>query len=134
MRLALFTILALLVSSTAMTVVLQNDGSHIEPGDHTDAIGIGIILKDGDWRMNLANNCLKDLFRSEGDGETAHLIRILNVTDFDLDRVSIREVLHDPHRIRFGFEFRKKLDLKTVYWEAECPVQLPEGGVTARAE
>jgi len=134
MRVAIFTLFVLTASLFALGAVLQNDGSNINPGDQTDAIGIGIILKDGDWRMDLANNCLKELFKADGDGETAHLIRILNLTDFDLSRVSIREVMQDPNRIRFGFEFRKKLDLKTVYWEAECPVQLPEGSVTAQAE
>ena len=41
MRVAIFTLFVLTASLFALGAVLQNDGSNINPGDHTDAIGIG---------------------------------------------------------------------------------------------
>ena len=91
-----------------------------------DPVEIAELLNHGDEKMNLADQCLQQLFREEGNGETARLLRILNVTDFELSRITIREIHEEPKRVRFGFEFRKPLDLKTVYWEQDCPVKETE--------
>ena len=112
--------LAVGIAISLPTIGADND--KIEPGTHTDSVRIGMILKEGDWRLNLANNCLKRLFRADGGTQTAELLQILSVTDFDLSKVTIREAKQDPGRIRFGFEFTKPDALKTVYWEADCPV------------
>lgn len=79
-----------------------------------------MVLKHGDARMRLADRCLESLFKVEGDGETAEGLRVLNLTDFDLTKVTVRQVT--PERVRFGFEFTKADELKTVYWEADCPL------------
>ena len=119
------TIVALLVLGLAtMSAALKNDGSRIAPGTHTDAVEIGIILKDGDWRMNLANDCLAETFAAEKDADTAKLLRVLELTGFALSTVVMKEVKHDPVRIRFGFEFTKPEELKSVYWETDCPVEM----------
>ena len=115
---AFFLALGIAVSLTAVGA----DNGKIEQGTHTDSVRIGMILKEGDWRLNLANNCLKRLFRADGGNQTSELLQILSVTDFDLSKVTIREVKQDPARIRFGFEFTKPDALKTIYWEADCPV------------
>ena len=87
---------------------------------------IGKILKEGDWQLNLANNCLETLFEAGGDSETSQLLQILSLTDFDLKKVTIKELKQDPTRVRFGFEFNKRDALKTVYWEADCPINGPD--------
>ncbi len=118
------TIAVLVLGLATFFAALKNDGSRIAPGTHTDAVEIGIILKDGDWRMNLANDCLEETFGAEKDGDTAKLLRILKVTGFALSTVVMKEVKQDPARIRFGFEFTKPEELKTVYWETDCPVEM----------
>ena len=121
------TTIALLVFGLAtFFAALKNDGSRIAPGTHTDAVEIGIILKDGDWRMNLANDCLEETFAAEKDSDTAKLIRVLKLTGFTLSTVVMKEVKQDPVRIRFGFEFTKPEELKTVYWETDCAVEMTE--------
>ena len=121
------TIVALLVLGLAtMSAALKNDGSRIAPGTHTDAVEIGIILKDGDWRMNLANDCLAETFAAENDADTAKLLRVLELTGFALSTVVMKEVKQDPVRIRFGFEFTKPEELKSVYWETDCTVEMTE--------
>ena len=121
------TTIALLVFGLAtFFAALKNDGSRIAPGTHTDAVEIGIILKDGDWRMNLANDCLAETFGAEKDGDTAKLIRVLKLTGFALSTVVMKEVKQDPVRIRFGFEFTKPEELKSVYWETDCAVEMTE--------
>ena len=118
------TIAVLVLGLATFFAALKNDGSRIAPGTHTDAVEIGIILKDGDWRMNLANDCLEETFGAEKDGDTAKLLRILKVTGFALSTVVMKEVKQDPARIRFGFEFTKPEELKTVYWETDCPMEM----------
>ena len=120
------TIAVLVLGLATFFAALKNDGSRIAPGTHTDAVEIGIILKDGDWRMNLANDCLEETFGAEKDGDTAKLLRILKLTGFALSTVVMKEVKQDPVRIRFGFEFTKPEELKTVYWETDCSVELTE--------
>lgn len=120
------TIAVLVLGLATFFAALKNDGSRIAPGTHTDAIEIGIILKDGDWRMNLANDCLEETFGTETDGDTARLLRVLKLTGFTLSTVVMKEVKQDPVRIRFGFEFTKPEDLKSVYWETDCSVELTE--------
>ncbi len=110
----------------ATSAALKNDGSRIAPGTHTDAVEIGIILKDGDWRMNLANDCLTKTFAAEDDPDTAKLLRVLELTGFALSTVVMKEVKQDPVRIRFGFEFTKPEELKSVYWETDCTVEMTE--------
>ena len=120
------TIVVLALGLATFFAALKNDGSRIAPGTHTDAVEIGIILKDGDWRMNLANGCLEETFGAEQDGDTARLLRVLKLTGFALSTVVMKEIKQDPVRIRFGFEFTKPEELKTVYWETDCPVELTE--------
>ena len=119
-------IAVLILGMTTTFAALKNDGSRIAPGTHTDAVEIGIILKDGDWRMNLANDCLAQTFAAEADADTAKMLRILKLTGFTLSTVEMKDVKQDPVRIRFGFEFTKPLELKTVYWETECAVDMTE--------
>jgi hypothetical protein len=76
--------------------------------------------------MNLANDCLVKTFGAEQDGDTARLIRVLKLTGFTLSTVVMKEVKQDPVRIRFGFEFTKPEELKTVYWETDCAVEMTE--------
>ena len=106
---------------TGVTLVGAGDGT-VTKSTHTDSILIGKVLEDGDWQMNLANDCLRDLFRAGEKNRTSEMLHILALTDFDLTKVTVKEVKQDPSRIRFGFEFNKRKALKTVYWEAECPV------------
>ena len=120
------TIAVLVLGLATFFAALKNDGSRIAPGTHTDAVEIGIILRDGDWRMNLANDCLEKTFGAEQDGDTARLIRVLKLTGFTLSTVVMKEVKQDPVRIRFGFEFTKPEELKTVYWETDCAVEMTE--------
>ena len=120
------TIAILALGLASFTAAIKNDGSSIPPGTHTDPVEIGIILKDGDWRMHLAHDCLTSMFRTSGDSETAGMLRILDVTGFSLSKVVMKELKQDPNRIRFGFEFTKPEKLKTVYWEADCPMELPD--------
>ncbi len=115
-----------LTATSAMSAALKNDGSRIAPGTLTDAVEIGIILKDGDWRMNLANDCLAETFAAEEDADMARLLRVLRLTGFALSTVVMKEVKQDPVRIRFGFEFTKPEELKSVYWETDCTVEMTE--------
>ena len=109
------TIAVLVLGLATFFAALKNDGSRIAPGTHTDAVEIGIILKDGDWRINLAHDCLEATLGAEKDGDTARLIRVLKLTGFTLSTVVMKQVKKDPVRIRFGFEFTKPEELKTVY-------------------
>ncbi len=118
------SIVVLILGLATFVAALKNDGSRITPGTHTDAVEIGIILKDGDWRMNLANDCLEETFGADQDSDTARLLRVLKLTGFSLSTVVMKETKQDPVRIRFGFEFTKPEALKTVYWETDCAVEM----------
>jgi hypothetical protein len=118
------TTVVLILGLATFVAALKNDGSRIALGTHTDAVEIGIILKDGDWRMNLANDCLEETFGAGQDSDTARLLRVLKLTGFSLSTVVMKETKQDPVRIRFGFEFTKPEALKTVYWETDCAVEM----------
>ena len=122
MRTRITIVCLMLLSLTSTYAALKNDGSRIEPGTHSDPVDIGIILRDGDWRMDLANDCLAETFAVDENSEMARTLRILKLTGFSLSTVVMKEVKQDPVRIRFGFEFTKPQDLKTVYWETDCAV------------
>jgi hypothetical protein len=127
------SLIALLVlGALPLLAAIRDDGSQIDPGTHTDAVDIGIVLRDGDARMNLANQCLKRMLRDGSGGDKADLLRVLAITGFSLTKVSAAPLPEDPTRIRFGFEFSHREQVKTIYWEADCPVEIPENEMAAR--
>ena len=119
------TRITVLIASLVVTVIGAY-ASGIDRKTHTDSVLIGQILREGDWRYDLAGNCLRELIRGGAENKTSHLLQILSLTDFDLTKITIKEIKQKPERVRFGFEFNKRDALKTVYWEAECPVDVEE--------
>jgi hypothetical protein len=126
------TFLAIVLLSTLPHAKLQNDGTPIAAGALTDAIDLAILLKDGDERMKLADGCLRQNFKVEGDGGSAELLRILGHTGFSLSKVTMVPPVEDGQAVRFGFEFTNADQLKTVYFETECPTE--SGAAPAQAD
>lgn len=70
--------------------------------------------------MALARECLDHIRQSaRNDGDTV-LVNLFAATDFKLTKVTARKLEGDADATRFGFEFRNRNAVKTVYWEADC--------------
>jgi len=70
--------------------------------------------------MALARECLQHIRDSaRNDGDTV-LVNLFAATDFKLAKVTARKLEGDPEATRFGFEFRNRTAVKSVYWEADC--------------
>jgi hypothetical protein len=46
--------------------------------------------------------------------------------------VTLAETKRGPDRLRFGYEFRSRDLVKTVYWEADCPAEKPTDAIASR--
>jgi hypothetical protein len=86
------------------------------------AVSTVAVLEQGDWRLEAAHECLKQMLTSEWEGGATDLRPILDGTGFELSKVTVRGQKRDPDRIRFGFEFVNRAQVKSLYWEADCRV------------
>ena len=84
-----------------------------------------VVLDKGDWRLDAAEECLKQMLISDWDYGRTDLRGILRATGFSLSKVTVRKVMQDPVRMRFGYEFVNPEAVKTLYWEADCRVEEP---------
>jgi len=84
-----------------------------------------VMLEKGDWRLDAAEECLKHMLTSDWDYGRTDLRGILRATGFSLSKVTVRKILQDPARMRFGYEFVNPEAVKTLYWEADCRVEEP---------
>ena len=87
-----------------------------------------VVLEKGDPRLQRAHECL---YRS-GDEETDQVLLILEATGFSLHRVTLTGTKRDPDRLTFGYEFRSRSLVKTVYWEADCPAKESTDSIATR--
>jgi len=102
---------------------LKNEGT--TPTERDGGV-TAVVLEKGDWRLDAAEVCLKQMLTSDWDYGRTDLRGILRATGFSLSKVTVRKVLQDPARIRFGYEFVNPEAVKTLYWEADCRVEDPE--------
>ena len=116
-------LLALMVLAVVLLLpALKNEKTTpVAPDSRVTAV----LLEKGDWRLEAAEECLKHMLISDWDYGRTDLRGILRATGFSLSKVTVRKVLEDPSRIRFGFEFANPEAVKTLYWEADCRVEEP---------
>jgi hypothetical protein len=89
--------------------------------------GHAVVVEKGDRRWDTAQDCLAKMLTAESEYGRTDLRVVLQATGFSLSKVTVREVKQDPPRIRFGFEFDNREQVKTLYWEADCPAEGLEG-------
>ena len=90
--------------------------------DDSSVLAAAVVVDENDSQFELAQECLARIRASKAnDGDTV-LVKVLEATGFRLEKVLAKPYKDDPERIRFGFEFRNRDDVKTVYWESDCPV------------
>jgi hypothetical protein len=100
--------------------------------DDASVLTAAVVVEDDDLNMRLAHDCLARIRASKAnDGDTV-LVKVLAATGFKLEKVVAKEFKNDPRRIRFGFEFGNPNEVKSVYWEADCPVTSSEELLTSR--
>ncbi len=116
-----------LLALTALAVVLLLPALENEVATPVapDSGATVVVLEKGDWRLDAAEECLKQMLTSDWDYGRTDLRGILRATGFSLSKVTVRKVLEDSTRIRFGYEFVNPEALKTLYWEADCRVAEP---------
>lgn len=115
-------IAVLVVGFLPVAVVVRGGGDRIEPGSGADADDVATLLADDGRRMELARACLRRMLTDPSAGGKADLVRVLEIAGFSLSKASATPLSDDPTRARFGFEYTHREQVKTVYWEAVCPV------------
>lgn len=109
--LALMTVVALL-----SIPAVRGEGA----SDDTSVLTAAVVVAANDHQMQLAQECLARIRESKAnDGDTV-LLKVLDATGFTLEKVLAKHYEDDSGRIRFGFEFRNRDNVKTVYWESDC--------------
>lgn len=117
------TFIALVILATIpLFAAVQSETAQTE----TESGDLVVVLQNGDWRMEAAQDCLKQMLTTRSDGGGADLSAILDATGFKLSKITAREIRQNPDRIRFGFEYGNREQVKTLYWEAECEVDAYE--------
>jgi hypothetical protein len=90
--------------------------------DESSVLTAAVVVEESDSQFEIAHECLARILASKAnDGDTV-LVKVLAATGFSLEKILAKQYKDDPERIRFGFEFRNRDDVKTVYWESDCPV------------
>jgi hypothetical protein len=90
--------------------------------DDASVLAAAVVVDENDSQLQLAHDCLARIRDSEAnDGDTV-LVKVLDATGFKLKKVLAKQYKNDPERVRFGFEFGNRDDVKTVYWESDCSV------------
>lgn len=123
-------LLAILVATgalLAMGAVLGEDER-----DESDLLTAAQVIRPDDYRMKLALDCLTHIRESKANEGDTVLVKLLDATGFELRKVSVREFKDNSGRVRFGFEFGNGQELKSVYWESDCPQGDAAGRLAAR--
>ena len=90
--------------------------------DDSSVLTAAVVVDQDDFQLQLAHDCLARIRVSKAnDGDTV-LVKVRDATGFTLKKVLAKQYKHDPERVRFGFEFGNRDDVKTVYWESDCSV------------
>ena len=116
-------------AALAMLALGASSPTHPPPAPATPSADAGTsvaVLQQGDWRLEAANACLAQMLTSEREGGGTDLATILEATGFELSKVTLRGAKRTPDRMRFGFEYVNRAQLKTLYWEADCRVDATE--------
>lgn len=112
-------IIALMAVVALLSIpAVRGEGS----GDDSSVLTAAVVVDENDAQLQLAHECLARIRDSKAnDGDTV-LVKVLDATGFTLKKVLVRQYKNDPERVRFGFEFGNRDDVKTVYWESDCSV------------
>lgn len=111
-------IVVLLAAGALLFVPAVRSGQTGE--EPSSSLAAAVVVGEGEPTMRLALDCLTRIRESpSNDGDTV-LVKLLEATGFRLKKVLAKEYKTDPSRVRFGFEFVNRDDVKSVYWESDC--------------
>ena len=110
------------IALLALGAAGQGTDSPTPAAADSDAGSTVVVLHQGDWRLDAAHDCLKEMLTSEWEGGATDLEFVLDATGFSISKITVRGLKQNPDRIRFGFEFVNREQVKTLYWEADCRV------------
>ena len=94
------------------------------------SVRLATNMNTGDQAM--ANACIAK-FNADGTAGTRELLQRMEVENYLLSKVQLRERKQAPSRVRLGFNFHNKLEVITVYMEADCPSDLVDPHLPARS-
>jgi hypothetical protein len=110
-----------IIALMAVVALLSIPGVRGEgASDSSSVLTAAVVVAENDSQLQVAHDCLARIRASKAnDGDTV-LVKVLDATGFTLKKVLAKQYKNDPERIRFGFEFGNRDDVKTVYWESDC--------------
>ena len=106
-------------------------------GPLTGRLGYGAMVLEGfygasDDDQAVANACIAK-FAADGTKGTRELLDRLADENYLLRTVQFRERRQELNRVRLGFNFHNKLEVITVYMEADCPAELVDPHLPTRS-